>query len=207
MKAAVRPALLLLSLVAAGYALREAGLADAVRHAGDRGPLVFLLLGGVACTVGIPRQVVAYAGGLAYGFWVGAALALAAEAIGCAVDFWWARLLARRWAARWFARGRLARLDRFLQANAFRATLTLRLLPLGSNVALNLMAGVSGVAAWPFWLGSVLGYVPQTVVFTLLGAGVRVSGGVQMGLAVVLLVASVGLGVTLLRRRGVEPSV
>ena len=80
--------------------------------------------------------------------------------LACAADFWWARLLARRWAMRLLrsSGGRLARLERFLAANAFTATLTLRLLPVGSNLALNLLAGVSAVAAGRSWLASVLGY-------------------------------------------------
>ena len=207
LRQAAGPASLLLGLVAAGVALQRLGLGDMVARAGEQGPVAFVLGAGVACALGVPRQVVAYAAGLAWGFWAGSALALAAEVIGCALDFWWVRLLARRWAARWLARraagGRLARLDRFLVAHAFRATLTLRLLPLGSNVALNLLAGVSGVAAGPFLLASALGYVPQTAVFTLLGGGVRVSGTAQVVLAAVGLAASVALGVTLLRRRAV----
>lgn len=208
---AAGPAALLVSLVAAGFALQHLGLGDLVRRAGEQGPLVFVLLGGLACAVGVPRQGVAYAAGLAWGFWCGSALALAAETIGCAADFWWARWLGRRWAARFLARGgeggRVARLDRFLRAHAFRATLTIRLLPLGSNVATNLLAGVSGVAAGPFLLASVLGYVPQTAVFTLLGGGVRVSDAARIGLAAALLAGSVALGVTLLRRRVVPDTV
>ena len=205
-RAAVRPTLLLLGLLAAGVLLRGMGLDSAIEHAGERGPFVFMGLAAVACAVGVPRQVVAYAGGLAFGFWPGALLALAAEAIGCTVDFYWARIVARRWAAGFLERsmargGRLARLEQFLVANAFSATLTLRLLPVGSNIALNLLAGVSGVAAGPFLVASILGYVPQTVVFSLLGGGVRVSQGTQMALAVGLFAASIGLGVGLLRRR------
>ena len=204
LRAAVKPALLLAGLVAAGFALRGLGLDTRIAAAGENGPAAFVALGAVACAVGAPRQVVAYAGGLAFGFWSGAVLALLAEALGCAADFWWARLIGRRWAARWLDRrdgGRLHRLDRFLAARAFAATLTLRLLPLGNNLALNLLAGVSGVAAVPFLVASVLGYVPQTVVFALLGGGVRVSEGAQLALAGGLLAASVALGVVLLRRR------
>ncbi len=205
---AVRPALLLLGLVAAGFALRRLGLDGAIEHAGERGPAVFTLLAAVACAVGVPRQVVAYAAGLAFGFWPGLGFALVAELAGCAADFFWARLAARRWAAAFIARsmargGRVARMERFLVDNAFSATLTLRLLPVGSNIVLNLLAGVSAVAAGPFLAASLLGYVPQTVVFVLLGGGVRVAEGVQMGLAVGLFAASVGLGVFLLRRRPV----
>ena len=200
----VRSALLAAGLIGAGLLLRWFGLRDAVRQAGEHGPLAFALLGSIACSVGVPRQVVAYAGGLAFGFWAGAGLSLVGETAGCAVNFYWARLIGRRWVMRRLARGgRLARLERFLVANAFRATLTIRLLPVGSNIVLNLLAGVSGVAAGPFVLASVIGYVPQTAVFALLGGGVRVSGVVQMALAAALLALSIGLGLVLLRRRAV----
>lgn len=210
-----RPALLMLGLVAAGVALRDLGLDARIAAAGENGPLAYLAAGTLACAFGVPRQVVAYAGGLAFGFWPGAALALLAEALGCTANFFTARRLARRWAERWLRRladgspgngglgGKLDRLDRFLSARTFTATLTIRLLPLGSNIALNLLAGVSGVAAGPFLLASVLGYIPQTAVFALLGGGVRVSQGVQVALAAALFAVSIGLGVLLLRRRPV----
>lgn len=204
--AAGRPALLLLGLLAAGWVLRRLGLDAGVATAGQRGPLAFVAVAAAACAVGVPRQVVAYSGGLAFGFWPGAALALLAEILGCIGDFYWARWVARAWAARWLARGgggRLERLSRFLGANAFVATLTLRLLPVGNNLLLNLLAGVSSVAAGPFLAASALGYVPQTAVFALLGGGVRVSQGVQVVGAVALLALSIALGLLLARRRPV----
>ena len=201
---AVRPALLLLGLLLAGLALRYLGLDAGVAAAGQRGPLAFVAIATAACAVGIPRQAVAYSGGLAFGFWPGATLALLAEVLGCIGNFYWARWVARAWAVRWLARGgRLRRLSGFLGANAFAATLTLRLLPVGSNLLLNLLAGVSGVAAGPFLAASALGYVPQTAVFALLGGGVRVSQGTQVAMAAVLLVLSIALGLALARRRSV----
>ena len=204
LQGAWRPAVLLAGLVGAGMVLRGLGLDARVAAAGENGPLGFMALGALACAAGVPRQVVAYAGGLAFGFWPGAALALLAEMLGCVADFYWARLAARGWAVRWLlgrGGGRLDRLDRFLCARAFTATLTLRLLPVGSNVVLNLLAGVSGVAAGPFLLASLLGYVPQTAVFALVGSGVRVSGWVTVALGAVGFAFSIGLGVLLLRRR------
>lgn len=202
----LQPALMVVGLVAIGLGLRALGLEHAIDHARERGPWAFLGIGALACAAGLPRQIVAYAGGLAFGFWPGLLLAMVAEIIGCAADFWWARVVARRWAARFIERsaargGRAARIERFLVSNAFSATLTIRLLPIGSNVAFNLLAGVSSVAAVPFLLASLIGYVPQTVVFTLLGGGVRVSQGLQMGLAAALMAVSVGLGIVLMRRR------
>ncbi len=205
--AAWQPLLMLAVLAGLGWGLRRLGLDGVVVQAGDHGPLVFALVASLACAIGLPRQVVAYTAGLAYGFWTGFGLALAAEMVGCAIDFWGARALGRRWASRFLtgesAPGRLARLEAFLVSKAFTATLTIRLLPVGNNLALNVLAGVSRIRAVPFLAASLLGYVPQTVVFTLLGGGVRVSEGLQLGLAAVLLLVSVGLGVVLLRRRPV----
>ena len=65
---------------------------------------------------------------------------------------------------------------------------------------MNLLAGVSAIALGPFLLASAIGYVPQTVVFALLGGGVRVDRNAQLVLASVLLVAATGLGVWLMRR-------
>ena len=194
-----KPALLLAGLLAAGLALRGGWGRDALDAPAQAGPLVFVLVGSAACALGVPRQVVAYAGGLGYGTWAGCALALLAQVAGCAADFLWVRLVARNWAAR-HVRGRLARLDRQLSRHPFGATLTLRLLPAGSNLLLNFVAGVSAVAMGPFLLASAIGYLPQTVVFALLGGGVRVDRDEQLVLAGALFVLASLLGLWLMRR-------
>jgi len=205
-KAWLQPALMILILLGVGLGLRWLGLADWVQRAGERGPGAFVAAGMLACAVGIPRQVVAYAGGLAFGFWPGATLALAAQSLGCAANFGFARLVARPRVVRrlqsggFQSSGRLSRLEQFLAQNTFMATLTLRLLPVGNNLLTNLMAGASSVPAMAFLGASILGYVPQTVVFALLGGGLRVSQSAQIASAVVLLAVSIVLGLALLRR-------
>ena len=183
----------------AGLALRGGWGRGALDAPAQAGPAAFVLVAAAACAVGVPRQVVAYAAGLGFGTWTGCALALAAEVAGCAADFLWARLVARDWAARRI-RGRLARLDGQLSRHPFGATLTLRLLPVGSNILLNLLAGVSAVAMGPFLLASAIGYLPQTLVFALLGGGVRVDRTEQLLLAGGLFVVASLLGLWLMRR-------
>jgi uncharacterized membrane protein YdjX (TVP38/TMEM64 family) len=95
---------------------------------------------------------------------------------------------------------RLRPLRDALAHSPFQATLALRLLPVGNNLALNLLAGMAGLSLWPFLAGSALGYLPQTVVFALLGKGIRVEGAWQLALAAALLLVSFGLGLWLLRR-------
>jgi uncharacterized membrane protein YdjX (TVP38/TMEM64 family) len=202
--------LLAAGLAAAGLLLRSLGAAPGTewvdRHVRDQGLLgeaVFLGLGGLATAAGMPRQGVAFLGGYAFGAAAGTGLALLAQLLGCALSFFWARLIGRAWAERRLAGrfgARLRRLRDVLAESPFGATLALRLLPVGNNLALNLLAGLAGIAALPFLAGSALGYLPQTVVFALLGKGVRVDGAWQLGLAAVLFAASVGIGFWLLRR-------
>ncbi len=196
-----KPALLAIGLISVGLMLRAVGFNDLVTRAGSGGPWAYVGIGAVACAVGVPRQAVAYAGGLALGFWPGAVLALLAEIMACIANFAWARAIGRGWAERWMRRGgRIERMERFLLGNTFGATLAIRLLPVGHNLSFNVLAGLSGVAALPFFAGSAVGFVPQTVVFALLGSGVRVAESTQIVLGAVMLVASIGLGIILLRR-------
>ncbi len=210
-----KPALLAAGLVLAGVALREGqargllepGVLDRVLGFWDlpRG-FTFVALGAAACAVGVPRQVVAFAGGTAFGALIGAQLALLAMLLGAAASFFYARAIGREWAQQRL-KGGFARLDRFLADNPFTATLTLRLLPVGNNLALNLLAGLSGIPALPFLAASALGYMPQTLVFALLGKGVRVDGAVQIALGVALFVASGAFGLVLLRRHRLAQAV
>jgi uncharacterized membrane protein YdjX (TVP38/TMEM64 family) len=204
-------AMLAAGLVAGGFLLRALGAApgtdwvDAyVRDDGVRGEVVFILAAALATGVGVPRQSVAFLGGYAFGTVVGTGLALLAQLLGCALGFLWARAVGRGWAERRLNGRfgpRLRPLVETLRHNPFSSTLALRLLPVGNNLALNLLAGLSGIALWPFLAASALGYLPQTIIFALLGKGVRVDGTWQMVLAAALLAVSVGLGLWLLRRQ------
>jgi uncharacterized membrane protein YdjX (TVP38/TMEM64 family) len=197
-------------LVAAGLLLRAFGAAPgtewADRHLqgqGLLGELLLLVLGAALTAVGVPRQAVAFLGGYAFGAALGTVLGVLATLLGSAISFLWARLVARGWAERRLA-GRFGRrlrpLRDALADNPFGATLALRLLPIGNNLALNLLAGMAAVPLLPYLAASALGYLPQTLVFAFLGKGVRVDGAWQLALAAGLFVVSVGIGTWLLRR-------
>ncbi len=202
--------LMAVGLALGGLLLRVLGAAPGtewvdlyVRDQGILGESLFLVIGAAALAAGVPRQAVAFLGGYAFGTVVGVGLALVAQILGCAIAFFWAGAVGRGWAERRMA-GRfgpqLRPIVALLRENPFGATLALRLFPVGNNLALNLLAGMSGIPAGAFLSASLLGYVPQTVVFALLGKGVRVDGTWQLVLSVVLLAGSIGLGVWLMRR-------
>lgn len=199
---------LIATFVALGYLIKVTGLYGLfdegwidreIRGHGLNGQLLFVGLGAVLTALGFPRQAVSFLGGYAFGFALGSALALAAAGLGCILAFTYARLMGRSLVRDRFG-PRVRRLDNFLHDNPFSMALLIRLLPVGSNALTNLAAGVSGIGALPFVAGSVIGYVPQTVIFALLGSGIHLDPSLRIGASVVLFVASGMLGVYLFRR-------
>ena len=151
--------------------------------------LGLVALGAIACAVGVPRQVVAFVAGYGWGLLPGIVLALAAQMVGCAANLFWARAVGRDFTRRWVG-GRLARLDGMLSRRPFAATLALRLLPVGNNLVLNLLAGLSSLPASAFLAASAIGYLPQTVIFVLMGRGSQLGHATELAISIALLVAS-----------------
>ncbi|MHA1597713.1 MAG: TVP38/TMEM64 family protein [Alphaproteobacteria bacterium] len=196
------------SLVALGYVLQTSGLGSSIdktwidsdiRGKGLTGELLFVTVGAVFTGLGLPRQLIAFLGGYAFGLTEGTALALMATVIGCVGAFTYARLLGRDFVASRFP-NRVRKIDDFLSNNPFSMTLLIRLLPVGSNLVTNLAAGVSGASATAFIGGSTIGYIPQTLIFALIGSGIAVEATQRIAISVVLFVISGILGVRLYRK-------
>jgi uncharacterized membrane protein YdjX (TVP38/TMEM64 family) len=129
-------------------------------------------------------------------------MALAAQMLGCGADYVVARHFGGFGVRGWLARGRrVGALHRTLTLRPFSATLTLRLLPIGNNLVVNLLAGVAGVPAAPFLLATLIGYIPQTLVFALLGSGAQVGRGAQLSIGAALFAAAAALGLYLYKIR------
>jgi uncharacterized membrane protein YdjX (TVP38/TMEM64 family) len=201
--AILKATLLLAGLVVAALVLRRTGtgLLRAV-HPGWGGAALLIGAGGVMTALGVPRQGLAMAGGYAFGALAGGAIALLGQMLGCVLDYTAAHGLAAGLAARVLARPSAQRVHALLARHPFTATLTLRLLPLGSNVVMNLLAGAARLNPAAFFAATLLGYLPQTVVFALLGSGTQVGKSVQLAVGAGLFVCASGLGVVLYRRTG-----
>ena len=172
-----------------------------VRDRGVAGVLLFVLASCLLGSIGLSRQVIAFLGGYAFGFSPGLVLSMLAVLGACITTFHVSRGLLR---ASLLERmpDRIQRADRFLRENTFTMALLLRLLPLGSNWMINIAAGISGVKSLPFFLGSALGYIPQMLIFSLLGSGTRVNQFWQVAIAMALFVLAAVLGVVLYRKVG-----
>jgi uncharacterized membrane protein YdjX (TVP38/TMEM64 family) len=199
---------LIASLVVIGAAFKALGLADAldthwldeqVVGKGLWGEALFIVLGAVLTAVGVPRQLVAVGGGYAFGLLWGTMIALVAQTLGCALTFFYARLLGRSLIQNRFGQ-RIQRIDAFLRTHTFSMALLIRFLPVGSNVLTNLAVGVSSVRALPFLAGSAVGYIPQTVIFVVLGSGIHLDSMMHTVISVAMFVVSGLISVALYRR-------
>ncbi len=194
------------------YLAKMLGLGDMLEdtqwfndHILGTGPLsvvIFLAVGGVFTAVGLPRQLVGFLGGFAFGAMHGTILATLGSGLGCAMAAGYARWGGRDFVARKLGT-RIRRLDGFLRHKPFKTALAIRFFPLGSNVLTNLAAGVSSIPLMPFILGSTLGYIPQNFIFALFGAGMQKESttgvALSVSMAVVLFVASIWIGMAVYR--------
>lgn len=204
----LRGIFIILSLIAIGLVLKNAGLEHLferewinahVRGHGLPGYGIYLGAGALICALGLPRQVVAFFGGYAFGVVSGTLLAALAALGGCMLAFMYARLFGRAVVRRVLPR-QLARFDAFVQGEPFTMTLLIRLLPVGSNLITNLVAGVSRIPRVPFFAGSFVGYLPQALIFALAGDGLTVNSTWRIAVAVALFVLAGLLALPLYRR-------
>lgn len=170
-----------------------------VRGRGMTGELLFIALGALATALALPRNVISFLGGYAFGLAQGTLLALFAEILGCLLTFSCGRTVARGLVRERLGE-RVRRIEDFLAANPFSMTLLVRLVPVGNNFLTNMAAGVSRVRALPFLLGSLLGYLPKTFIFALAGSGVETGAQLRVALAVAVFLVSGALGAWLYRR-------
>lgn len=170
------------------------------------GIAAFIACGALATSMGFPRQMVAFIGGVAYGVSTGLMLSLIAAIIGCCLTV----IVSRRYFAGWVSKRypkAIHQLQSLLNKDVFLKILILRLQPLGTNLLTNTCIGFTNVSLRLFLAASAIGYVPQMLVFNLLGSGVRVGSQAQLVLSGALLLLSILLGLFLFKKHRREQSV
>ncbi|OYY80359.1 MAG: SNARE associated Golgi protein, partial [Hydrogenophilales bacterium 16-62-9] len=199
---------LMLSLALLGYLFKSSDLGNSVNAAwidarvrghGVNGALLFLLMGGLFTAIGLPRQIIAFLGGYAFSIGLGTLLGALAALLGCVLSFGYARLFGKG-LLRAKLGERAGRFDHFIHEHPFSMTVLVRLLPVGSNLLTNLAAGISSIRPAAFFSGTLLGYLPQTLVFALVGSGVHIAPTLKLSLAIGLFLISGALGAYLYRR-------
>lgn len=145
-----------------------------IRNHGWTGYLLYIALVAFFTALAVPRQVMSFLGGYAFGAVIGTSLVTIGATIGCIIAFYYARFAARETLQVRFGK-HIARFDSFFSRNPLSMSFIVRCMPLGNNLLTSMLAGLSSVPAPQFFLGSCIGYIPQNAIFALLGSGINVS--------------------------------
>jgi uncharacterized membrane protein YdjX (TVP38/TMEM64 family) len=174
-----------------------ATLSSLVRGLRDRPHIGILFVGAyaLATTLALPGSVLTIAGGAIFGFGKGTLLNWLGATIGATLAYLLASSLGLDAVRRLLGR-RAERLDQLAGAHGFATVLRLRLIPAVPFNVLNFAAGLAGVPLRDYLLGTVLGLLPATAVYTYFAdallsgvAGARRDAFVRLLIAGLLLVA------------------
>ena len=163
------------------------------------GMFAFAILSSVLSSFFVPRQLLAFVGGYAYGVWLGTLIVTVGVTLGCFLTFIYSRLMIQKIVQRKLGL-RIAWMEHLFSKNPFGMALSIRVIPVGSNVLLNMLAGVTKISTIPFCLGSAIGYIPQNLVSALLGTGMRADPLVRVSIAALLYGIGIIVGLWLFKK-------
>lgn len=165
---------------------------SSIKQQGHSGLLYFVTVIALATSIGLPRQVAAFAAGYAFGIWQGTLVATFSAAIGCSITFYTARFIARPFVLKRFS-DKVEIFNNFLQKDTFQKTFIIRLIPAGNNFLLNLCSGVGDISAKKYISASYFGFFPQMAIFALAGSGIQMMSYWQIGASGLLCLVAMGL--------------
>ncbi len=129
------------------------------------GPIGFILIYGIGCVLALPGLLLTLCGGAIFGVAWGTLYNILASNLGATLAFFMARYFGRDFISR-FMKGRVEAFDEKVANHGFRFIFTLRLIPLIPFNGLNLGSGLSKIKYRDYLLGSFLGMLPGTFIYT-----------------------------------------
>jgi uncharacterized membrane protein YdjX (TVP38/TMEM64 family) len=168
---------------------------------GAWGPIIYILMYTLGPSLLVPGAVMTVAAGLAFGVWWGSIWSLIGADAGAIVAFGAGRFLGRSFVERTMGI-RLRRLLNRLERNGFYLTLYLRLVPVIPYNAFNLLAGASPIRFGDYLWASMIGMIPGTVLFALLGDSLWNPGSLRFFIALALIGACFASGEIYRRWKG-----
>jgi len=160
--------------------------------------LLFIFLS-LATSIGLPRQIAALVAGINLGAIIGVMVATLAATLGCLITFSVARYLLSTKISRKYP-NQLLKLSEFLGERTFLKAIVIRILPLGSNFLTNIIAGVSKVSMPAYVGGSFVGFIPQMIIFSLAGSGIRLGAQNELMASAILFVIALLLTIYLVKK-------
>jgi len=142
-----------------------------IRSWGFAAPLMSLILMILQAIVApLPAFLVTAANGMIFGLFWGGILSWIGAIMGALTSFYIARLFGSVATEKIIRNQKVvAFIKRAGEKNGFYVILLSRLLPFVSFDFISYMAGLSGIRPWAFILGTAIGMLPATIIYTLFG--------------------------------------
>lgn len=154
-----------------------------VQGLGPLGVVVFIAAYAVATVLFVPGLLFTIAAGLIYGVVGGTAVALTGAIIGASLAFLCGRYLVRGRVERSTKHNKKFKaIDEAIEKQGWKIIGLLRLSPLIPFNLSNYFYGITAIKFWPFFLASLIGMIPGTLLYAYLGAAGKAGlGGDQQG--------------------------
>jgi uncharacterized membrane protein YdjX (TVP38/TMEM64 family) len=150
----------------------------------------FVFLYALGVIMSFPGLILTLSGGIIFGTIKGTLLNAIGANIGAGLAFFIGRYLGRDFAEK-LIRGKLKSIDDNLGENGFMAILRLRLIPLVPFNLLNYASGFSKISYKDYALGSLLGMIPGTFIYTFFADSILIDASKQKEAFLKLLLACV----------------
>lgn len=147
-------------------------------------------LGGILYTaVGGPRQVLAFSCGYLLGGFVGGVVSALLTGFGALLTIAVVRHMGMDWLRQRHGQ-KIESLRRVLAEDTWLWICIIRLMPVGSNLLTNVAAALAGLSRRGVFLGSLPGYLPQSLLFSYAGRGVALQDSSKIWMSFALLLGS-----------------
>ncbi|MGK7909146.1 MAG: TVP38/TMEM64 family protein [Synechococcus sp.] len=177
---AVLTLLALLFFTPLGERLQHEQLVMDLEMLGTWAPALFIAMNIVAASLGVPGTVLTVAGGAVFGLAWGTVWSTIGSTLGAIGAFVLARYLLHDWAVqRYGHHPLLQRLNRSIKQHSLKLMLAVRLFPISPFNLVNFLLGLTKVSLSDYSLGTAVGIIPGTVLYTWIGVSGRelVEGG------------------------------
>lgn len=139
---------------------------------GALAPLVFIAISSLRPLLFVPAGVISIVGGLAFGLFFGTIYTVISSTIGAIMAFAIARYFGRELIQK-ILRGRTEKWSGALNGQGVYLIFLTRLLPIFPFDAISYAAGLSQIKFTDFALGTILGVIPGTLIYSFLGSTIH----------------------------------
>ncbi|MBO8127397.1 MAG: TVP38/TMEM64 family protein [Firmicutes bacterium] len=178
MRYQLKAAFFLIVVMAGAYLMHRTGLAEKMKPEeiratlasfGVLAPVAFIGLASLRPLLFVPAGFISVVGGMVFGSLAGTVYTLLGSSLGAVVAFGISRFFGREFVQK-LTKGRLGRWSQMLEGQGAKIVFLMRLIPVFPFDAISYAAGLSHIKFKDFALGTVLGIIPGTFVYTFLGS-------------------------------------